>query len=119
MLGMQGAPCQPVPGKQGQHILVEIKENSETSDEEEESETPLREDKNLDEEDLEYQKKINSLHVSRKAILTYGATEGCPACNATNRREHIGGRAGYNHNEICRRSDASHARGPRVQTIDV
>ena len=103
VLGMQGAPWQPVPGRHGQHILVEINENGEMLDEEEENETPPREDKNFDEEDLDYQKKTHSLHVSRKAILKYGTTEGCPACNAINRRGHLGGRVGYNHNEICRR----------------
>ena len=53
VLGMQGVPWQPVPGRQGQHILVEIKENGEIVNEEEENETPPQEDTKFDEEELD------------------------------------------------------------------
>ena len=61
-----------------------------------------KEDIAEDEQDPDYHTRTHNLHVSRKAINKYGNTEGCPACNVINRRGHLGGRAGYNHNEICR-----------------
>lgn len=42
------------------------------------------------------------MHISRKAIDKYGATEGCPACASIARWGHLTGRFGYNHNEACR-----------------
>ena len=65
ILNMQGFPWQPVPGKPGQHILVEINENGETMDEEDENETPLQEDKDIDEEDPDYQKQKNGSQFTR------------------------------------------------------
>ena len=86
---MQGVPWQPVPTRHGQHILVEIDENGDVPNEIEENETPPKEDAGADEGDPEYQKQkqMHGLHVSRKAIMKYGTTEGCPA---------------YNHNITCR-----------------
>lgn len=100
--GMPGLPWQPVPNRHGQHIPVEIDENGEVPGEVEENEKPPKEDTGVDEEDLGYQKKVHGLHVSRKAIANYGVIEGCPACNAINKRGHLTGRIGYNHNTTCR-----------------
>ena len=65
-------------------------------------ENTLPEKEDVDEEEQEYHNKTHSLHISRKAINKYGTTEGCPACNAINKRGHIPGRIGYNHSTTCR-----------------
>ena len=44
----------------------------------------------------------DKLHVSRKAIAKYGATEGCAACTAIKRLGHRKGKLNHNHNEECR-----------------
>ena len=100
--GMTGVPWQPVPDNFGQHIPVEIRADGQTPNDVEETESPPKEDRHADEDELEYQKKVHGLHVSRKAILKYGTIEGCPACNVINRRGHLSGKLGYNHNPTCR-----------------
>ena len=81
---------------------MEINADGETLDEVDEAEGPPKEDGNPDEGELEYQRRAHSCHVSRKAINTYGTTDGCPACNVINRRGHLLGKLGYNHNMTCR-----------------
>ena len=100
--GMQGVPWQPIPGKPGQHIPVEIDDSGEAPDEVAENEEPPKEDARMDEGELEYQRKVHSLHVSRKAISKYGTTDGCPACKMIDKRGHLIGKLGYNHNNTCR-----------------
>ena len=97
---MQGVPWEPVPGRAGQHIPVEIDHNGQAMDETEENILHKRDD--VVEDEQEYHNKTHSLHISRKAINRYGTTEGCPACNATNKRGHTTGRIGYNHSTVCR-----------------
>ena len=102
VLKMQGLPWPPVPNKSGQHIPVEINSRGEAVDEAEENEEPPKESAAMDEEELEYQRKVHSLHVSRKAVSKYGTAEGCPACNVIDKRGHLQGKLGYNHNTTCR-----------------
>ena len=99
---MQGVPWEPVPGRTGQHIPVAIEVDESMMDEDEEDRERKKEDVAADEQDPEYHVKAHNLHISRKATYKYGTTEGCPACNAINRRGHIVGRTGYNHSNVCR-----------------
>ena len=102
VLDMQGIPWEPVPGKPGQHIPVEIGQDGQTMDDAEESMLPKKDDVDEGEQEMEYQHKTHSLHISRTAINKYGTTEGCPARMAISKRGHIPGRIGYNHSTACR-----------------
>ena len=101
-LGMRGVPWEPVQGKTGQHIPVEIGADGRIMDEAEENVLPEKYDDDEGEQELEYSNKTHNLHVSQKAISKYGTTEGCPACNVINKRGHFQGRVGYNHSMACR-----------------
>ena len=101
---MVGTPWELVPGKQSQHIPVAISDEGEVISDEMEQKQPARRDG--DEEDVDRHTPNvtpHNMHVSRKAIAKYGQTEGCPACDAIGRREHVPGKLGYNHNDTCRR----------------
>ena len=74
---MEGVPWRQVPGRNEQHIPVDIDENGDILDESEENEEPPKEYAGIDEEELEYQKRAHNLHVSRKAVQKYGTTDGC------------------------------------------
>ena len=98
---MQGVPWELVPGRQSQHIPVEINSNGQTMDELEENPTPNEQDANEDEQDFDYNVKTHSSHASRKAINKYGIIEGCTACRIIERRGHMTGRIEYNHSNTC------------------
>ena len=55
-----------------------------------------------DSNESRYVKNPDQLHVSKKAIAKFGATEGCPGCDAIIRRGHTVGRFGHNHSKGCR-----------------
>ena len=89
---MQGVPWEFVPGRFGQHILVEIGREGQVMDEVEENMTPTKEDIDEDEQEREYAVKAHNLHISRKAINKYGTIEGWPASRIIERRGHLTGR---------------------------
>ena len=103
VLSMKGVPWEPVPGKKGQHILVEVNEDGQAPDEQEENQSDVGE-KNLDEtEEVEIQNKAHQIHISRKAIAKYGSIEGCPACNWLIKWGPRAGKLVYSHSTTCRK----------------
>ena len=103
VLGMVGTPWEPVPGKNDQHIPVDIAEDGENMGSESENEEiqPERIDDELAEQG--YKSNVDKFHVSRKAIMRFGETKGCPACSAIKTRGDVPGRIGKHHSEECRR----------------
>ena len=101
-LSMRGVPWEPVPGRQSQHIPVEIGQDGQTLDEPAENQFLQKEDVGEDEREPEYNNKTHNLHISQKAISKYGTTEGCPACDVISKRGHLQGRIGCNHSAACR-----------------
>ena len=99
-LDMQRVPWEPVLGRPGQHIPVEIDPHGRAMYEAEENILPKKEDG--DEDEQEYHNNAHCLHISRKAINRYGYTGSCPACYAISKRGHMPGRIGYNHSAACR-----------------
>ena len=71
-LSMRGAPWEPVPGRQRQHIPVEIGQDGQILDEAAENQFFEKEDVGDDEREPEYNNKTNNLHTSQKAISKYG-----------------------------------------------
>ena len=85
VLGMRGSPWEPVPGKQGMHIPVDVDDSGE--DPEKDCGHEVRPTEALDDEiPVETRSNTDKLHISRKAITKYGVTTGCPGCNEIMRR---------------------------------
>ena len=97
----KGVLWEPVPGRSGQHIPVEIGADGQARDETEENLFRKTEDDAEDEQDVEYRVGTHNLHTARKATNKYVTTDGCPSCNATNRRGHMPGRLGCNRSMVC------------------
>ena len=118
VLGMEGAPWQPMPGRTGAHISVEI------IDDDREAQTEDADDKfpDHDGEGEDVGTKLRGgpdrLHISKKAIAKYGVAPGCSACREIERRGHTAGRLGYNHNQTCRRRVFNEmSKEPRIQDV--
>ena len=102
ILGMKGAPWEPIPGRRSAHIPVEINDSRhETYVEDKKNRVPDNDDKGEDEM-IKLRGGPDKLHISRKAVNRYGLTKGYPACRGIDRRGHALGRLGYNHNQTCR-----------------
>ena len=76
VLGMRGTPWEPMPGKQGMHIPIDVEDNGEYP--EGESNQEARPTDALDDEiPVGTRSSADKLLISRKAITRYGATAGC------------------------------------------
>ena len=92
VLGMQGPPCEPVPGKASQHIPVDVFDDGECMGPDSENEdlpTKIFED---EAEERGFKIGMDKFHVSRKAIMEFGETAGCPACDIIRKRGNRPGR---------------------------
>ena len=99
VLGMQGAPWEPVLGKKIAHIPVEINDNCHEMDVEDEMHKTLDNDDEGEEASIKLRGGLDKLHISRKAVNKYGPTKGCPACREIEKRRAMLGRLGYNRNQ--------------------
>ena len=110
VLGMRGSPWEPIPGKQGMYIPVDVDDSGE--DPEKDCGHEVRPTEALDDESLvETRRNIDKLHISRKAIAKYGVTTGCPGCNEIMRRGNRPGKIMYNHSDECRHRIVEHMKG--------
>ena len=97
-----GVPWDVIVGRLGAAVPVEIQDNGDVTvrdEEDEEHEARMDEEDNVE---IKFKGGPDKFHASRKAIETYGPTEGCLACSIIQRRGHMKGRIGYNQNDICR-----------------
>ena len=107
VLGMRGSPWEPVPGKQGMHIFVDVDDNGE--DPEKDCGREVRPTEALDDEDpVETRYNADKFHISRKAITKYGVTIGCPGCNELVKRGDKPGKITYTHSDECRHRIIEH-----------
>lgn len=103
VLEMCGTPWEPIPGKYGQHIPVDMVDNGEYMGLDSENEE-TRIEKADDEADWkEFRSISNKCHVSRNAVKKFGDTPGCAACSAAKARGDRPGRLGHNHSDECRK----------------
>ena len=102
VLEMRGLPWEPVPGKPGQHIPVNINEHGQCDDHDYDD---LQPQPTIDEEaetERIYKKGADEFHVSQRAIAKFGETPRCPACRAIQKRGAGMGRIGFNHSQNCK-----------------
>ena len=102
MMRMRGVPWEPIPGRIGSQIPVDVDDHGETIEFEEREGIPFEEDEDSAKQEIAFKGGPDKLHVSRKATTKYGTIDGCPACGAIKRRGHQPGRLGYNHSQVCR-----------------
>ena len=103
VLGMIGTPWEPVPGRNGQHIPVDVADDGQHMGPDNENEE--QKDKTINDEDDEqdFKESIDTFHVSRKAVREFGETVGCPVCDIIKVRGDRPGRIGRHHPEECRK----------------
>ena len=103
VLGMQGTPCEPVPGKASQHIPVDVVDDRECMGPDSENEDLPTKRVDDEAEERDFKIGMDKFHVSRKAIIEFGETAGCPACDIIRQRGDRPGRIGRHHTEERRR----------------
>ena len=98
----RGVPWSPVPGRDDVRIQVAINENGDAVDKGHEQPLDLDEDEHESIQQPILRGGPDTFHVSRKAVAKHGTIDGCAACTAIRRLEHLRGRSNYNHSEECR-----------------
>ena len=102
VMEMKGLPWEPVPGRPGPHIPVNINEHGQCDDHDYDDlpVQPTFDDE--DETERTYKKGTDKFHVSQRAVAKFGETPGCPACRTIQRRGAGSGRIGFSHSQSCR-----------------
>ena len=110
VIHMRGSPWEPVPGKPNMHILADVDEEREGF--EGEHARDVRPTEALDDVvPVEVLGSLDKNHISRKAIIRYGVTVGCPGCNVLIRRGAQSGKINYHHSNNCRKRIIGHLKG--------
>ena len=99
---MRGVPWNPVPAKDDIRIPVDITEEGAVVCEDDEVPSEKSDDELDVDKNITLRGGPHRLHVSRKAIAMYGATDGRAACTALKRLGHARGKLNYNHSAECR-----------------
>ena len=88
VIQMRGLPWEPVPGKRGMHIPVDVDDQGD--DPEGDRGRDVRPTGALEDEDpVELRGGLDKLHISRKATIKFGHIVGCAGCNELLRSVHV------------------------------
>lgn len=102
VMNVKGWPWEPILGKRGMHIPVDVDDIGE--DPEGDCGMELKPIEALnDEVPVELRGSVAKLHISRKATAKYGLTTGCQGCNDIARRGQRAGKIIYKHSDECRK----------------
>ena len=102
LLKMKGLLWRPVPGREDMRIPVEISvDEGAVGDDDDNHVQTEHDDDDRDDTIPTFRGGPHSFHVSRKAVMKYGTTEGCAACTALKRLGHLKGKLNHNHIDAC------------------
>ena len=102
---VRGTPWEAVPGRNDRRVLVAIDHRGngvQPMDDEDDAQEQSQPHGETEEALVQFRGGPDKFHVSKRAVERYGPTEWCPAGTSIIKKGLVSGRAGANHNDICR-----------------